>query len=128
MLMKRFLSLSFFILLYTFTCQIHADNVTSQINIQHVPKTGDHSEHYTPADMPEVYYDSNSQEITIVADGFASYYDVDIISRTTMLPVISTQVDGYGDAINISSLPNDNYSIVIVSSYNNVYEGQFTNY
>ena len=83
---------------------------------------------YAPADMPEVYYDSNSQEITIVADGFACYYDVDIISRTTMLPVISTQVDGYGDAIDISSLPNDNYSIVIISSCNNVYEGQFTNY
>ena len=128
MLMKRFLSLSFFILLYTFTCQIHADNVTSQINIQHVPKTGDHIEHYTPADMPEVYYDSNSQEIIIVADGFASYYDVDIVSQSTLLAVISTQVGGYGDTIDISSLPDDNYTIIITSSNDNVYQGQFTNY
>ena len=126
--MKRFLSLSFFILLYTFTCQIHADNVTSQINIQHVPKTGDHSEHYTPADMPEVYYDSDNQQIILVADGIVNYYDVEIVSQSTMLTVISTQADGYGDTIDVSSLPDDDYTIVITSPYNNVYEGHFTNY
>lgn len=36
--------------------------------------------------MPEVYYDSDNQKIILVADGFANHYDVDIISRTTMLP------------------------------------------
>ena len=78
--------------------------------------------------MPEVYYDSDNLEIIIVADGFASYYDVDIISQSTQLAVISTQIDGYGDTIDVYSLPDDDYTIYITSSNNNEYEGQFTNY
>ncbi|MBQ3730806.1 MAG: hypothetical protein IJS04_02790 [Muribaculaceae bacterium] len=78
--------------------------------------------------MPEVYFDSDDQEIILVADGYADYYDVDIISLSTMIAVISTQVDGYGDSIDVSSLPDDNYKIVIVSSCNNMYQGYFTNY
>ena len=88
----------------------------------------DHNEYYAPADMPEVYFDTDNQEIIIVADGFSAYYDVDIISQSSMIAVISTQVDGYGDSIDISSLPDDNYTIVITSVFNNVYQGQFTNY
>lgn len=88
----------------------------------------DHNEYYPPADMPEVYFESDDQEIILVADGFADYYDVDIISLSTMIAVISTQVDGYGDSIDVSSLPDDNYKIVIVSSCNNMYQGYFTNY
>ena len=88
----------------------------------------DHSEYYPPADMPEVYFDTDLQEIIIYADGYADYYDVDIISLSTMTAIISTQVDGYGDSIDVSLLPDDNYKIVITSSNNNVYEGQFTNY
>ena len=87
-----------------------------------------HSEHYTPADMPEVYYDSDNQQIILVADGIVNYYDVEIVSQSTMLTVISTQADGYGDTIDVSSLPDDDYTIVITSPYNNVYEGHFSNY
>lgn len=89
---------------------------------------GHHSEYYSPADIPEAYYNSDDQNIIIVADGFASYYDVDIVSESTLMPVISTQVDGYRDSIDISSLPDDDYTIVITSEYNNVFEGQFTNF
>ena len=118
-----------FLLIAPFHFDANADDeITSQINIRHVPHGGTHSEYYTPADMPEVYYDSDDQEIIIVADGFATYYDVDIVSQSTQLAVISTQVDGYGDTIDISSLPDDDYTIVITSEYNNVYEGYFTNY
>ncbi len=78
--------------------------------------------------MPEAYYDTDDQEIILVADGYADYYDVDIISLSTMTAIISTQVDGYGDSIDVSLLPDDDYKIVITSSNNNVYEGQFTNY
>ena len=78
--------------------------------------------------MPEVYYDSDNLEIIIVADGFASYYDVDIISQSTQLAVISTQIGGYGDTIDVYSLPDDDYTIYITSSNNNEYVGQFTNY
>lgn len=87
----------------------------------------DHIEYYPPADMPEAYY-VFAQEIIIVADGFADYYDVNIVSQSTLLAVISTQIDGYGDSIDISSLPNDNYTIIITSSNNNEFEGEFTNY
>lgn len=78
--------------------------------------------------MPEVYFDSDLQEIILYADGNADHYDVDIISLSTMMAVFSIQVDGYGDSIDVSSLPDDSYSIVITSSNNNEYVGQFTNY
>ena len=65
-------------------------------------------------------------EIIIVGDGFADYYDVDIVSMVTMQSVISTQISGYGDTIDISSLPDAYYRIVIHTSYNNVYDGFFT--
>lgn len=78
------------------------------------------------ADQPDVYYNSNTQEIILVADGFASYYDVEIYPAYSAIPVITTQVDGYGDTIDVSSLPADNYTIVITSEYNNVFEGEFT--
>ena len=123
---KKHLATCLLMFLYGISmCFAREDEV---INMQHIGNHGDHSEYYTPVDMPEVYYDSDDQEIIIVADGFATYYDVDIVSQSTMLAVISTQVDGYGDNIDISSLPDDDYTIVITSEYNNVYEGHFTNY
>ena len=64
----------------------------------------------------------------VVADGFAAYYDVNIISQSTQLAVISTQIGGYGDTIDVYSLPDDDYTILITSSNNNQYVGQFTNY
>lgn len=100
----------------------------AQINLKHQHNQGNHNEYYPPADMPEVYFDTDLQEIIIYADGYADYYDVDIISLSTMTAVISTQVDGYGDSIDVSLLPDDDYTIIITSSNNNVYEGQFTNY
>jgi hypothetical protein len=75
--------------------------------------------------MPEVCFDSNDMEIIIVADGFADYYDVEIVSLGSGLTLISTQVDGYGDNVDVSTLPIGDYRIVITSSNNNVYEGHF---
>ena len=105
-----------------------ADHLRNQIRIRQTGQIPNHSEYYPPADMPEVYYDSDNLEIIIVADGFASYYYVDIVSQSTQLAVISTQTGGYGDTIDVSSLPDDDYTIIITSSNNNEYEGQFTNY
>ena len=84
-----------------------------------------HLEQNIPADMPEVYFNSSDMEIIIVGDGFATYYDVEIVSLGSMLTVISTQVDGFGDSIDVSSLPDGDYRIVITLSNNNVYEGDF---
>ena len=105
-----------------------ADGSTAQIHIERKGKPDNHGQYYIPADMPEVYYDSDNLEIILVADGFSSYYYVEIFQTEYTIPVISTQVDGYGDSIDISSLPDDDYTIIITSSNNNEYEGQFTNY
>ena len=123
---KRFLI--FLVFAHLSFCLLGDNETQQQINLEHKHTQGNHNEYYPPADMPEVYFDSDTQEIIIVADGFSAYYDVDIISQSSMIAVISTQVDGYGDSIDVSSLPDDNYTIVITSEFNNVYQGQFTNY
>lgn len=124
--MKRIITLLIATTALFFT-SFAGDGSTAEINLLHQGHDN-HSEYYPPADMPEVYYDADGEEIIIVADGFADYYEVDIVSQSTLLAVISTQVGGYGDTIDISSLPDDNYTIIISSSNNNVYQGQFTNY
>ena len=98
------------------------------LNLHNVGHHGDHGEYYDPADKPDVYYDRDNQEIVIEADGFASYYNVNIISLPFMQLVLFTTISGYGDSIDISSLPNDSYKIIITSSYNNTFEGTFTIY
>ena len=95
------------------------------INMQFPGHNGPHNELYPPADMPEAYYDDDNLEIIIVSDGFASYYDVEIFQTEYTIPVISTQIDGYGDSIDISSLSEGSYTIVITSSNNNEFEGTF---
>lgn len=121
--MKKVLFILFFIL-----CPLVSFADPDEIVLNPVGQGNDHLEHYEPADKPEAYYNSGSQEIILVADGFASYYDVDIISLSTLSLVLYQRVSGYGDNIDVSSLPDDNYKIVISTSYNNVYEGYFTNY
>ena len=122
--MKRFALL--FILLLPLASQLYAKNDLNVIVIH--GKGTPHSEYYPPADMPEVYYDADNLEIIIVADGFASYYNVDITSASGYVPLISTQVDGYGDSIDVSSLPDGYYTITITSSNNNQFEGTFYKY
>lgn len=122
--MKRFL---LFLFLLTVSSNI-SEAYRRPIVIQNGGTVGDHIEHYAPADMPDVFFDNDTQEIIIEADGFASYYDVDIFQNGYSTPIISTQVDGYGDTIDVSSLPDGDYTIVISTPYNNVYEGYFSNY
>ena len=102
------------------------DGSAERIHLQHRHKDGNHIEYYPPADMPEVYIDTDEMEIILVADGFATYYVVDIVSQVTMLSVIYTQIGGYGDSIDISSLPDGYYHIIVTSSNNNVFDGYFT--
>lgn len=115
-----------FLLLLIVSVELYANNEQIAISIKH--HGGAHSEFYAPADMPDVFFDSDTQQIIIEADGFASYYDVDIFQNGNSTPIISTQVDGYGDTIDVSSLPYGDYTIVIYSPYNNIYEGYFSNY
>ena len=117
-----------YLLLFLYGFNMYLVNAEEVVNMQYIGERDDRIEFFVPADMPEVYYDDVTEEIVIVADGFADYYEVDIVSQSTLLAVISTQIGGYGDNIDISSLPDDNYTIIITSSNDNVYQGQFTNY
>ena len=121
--MKRFFTVLFITIALFFTSSAD-DGSTAEINLLHQGHD-DHIEHYAPADMPEAFYDSDLQEIVIEADGFASYYYVEIFQTGYTVPVIATQIDGYGDTIDVSSLSDGDYTIVITSEYNNVYYGYF---
>ena len=98
------------------------------IVIQNGGAIGDHFNFPVPAVEPDVYYDADNQEIIIVGTGNLSYYDVEIESLTTWNVLISTQVDGTYDTIDISSLPSDNYVITIDTSVGVSFEGDFTIY
>ena len=96
-----------------------------KINIQHVPHGGQHNEFYILADQPDVYYNSGTQVIIIDGGGEVAYYDVEIESMSTWLTVISTQVSGTYDTIDVSSLAPDEYCISITSPTGNEFEGYF---
>ncbi len=81
-----------------------------------------------PADMPDVYYNNVSQTIIIDGTGEVDYYDVEIIDMTNHDVVISTQVSGYYDTIDVSSLPEEEYSIVIYSPTGYIFDGYFETY
>lgn len=79
-----------------------------------------------PADQPDVYYDDDTQEIIIDGDGTVTYYDVEIASAATLTVLISTQVNGSYDTIDVSSLPSGHvYVITLYSPTGNTFEGTF---
>jgi hypothetical protein len=78
-----------------------------------------------PADMPDVYYDGDNQQIIIDGPGVVGYYDVEISSATNWYIYISTPVSGSYDTIDISSLPQGEYVITIDSPTGNSFEGYF---
>ena len=122
-MIKQFI-LFLFVILTAFELSADDGN-NAPINIQH-QSPDNHSEHYIPSDMPEAYFDSDEMEIIIEAEGFADYYTVEVNSMVSGLTLIYTQIGGYGDTIDVSSLPDAYYEIIITSSNNNVFEGHFT--
>ena len=106
---------------YAFT----RDQVTCHINIRHKPHGGTHLDQPIPADQPEVYYNVENQFIIIDGGGEVNYYDVEIESMMTWLVVISTQVNGTYDTIDISSLTPGEYMITITSPTGHEFEGFF---
>ena len=117
--MKKTL-ISFF--LFSICFCINADNI--EVVLNPAGNQHDHFEHYPIADMPDaVYYDNVTHEIVIEADGTSLYYNVQIVSNQLQQTVISTQVSGYGDTIDVSSLSSGLYTIVITSQFYNMYEG-----
>ena len=124
--MKKLLAILAVLIL--FPASSFADrNGEEQVILQKKKSHGGHLENYPIADMPDaVYFDSDGMEIIIVADGTSLYYNVEIVSDYLNQTVISTQVSGYGDAIDVSSLPIGDYTIIITSQILNEYEGQFS--
>ena len=83
---------------------------------------------FIPADMPDVYYNNASQTIIIDGTGEVDYYDVEIFSVTSSTTMISTQVNGSYDSIDISALPDGEYGITIDAPTGNTFEGFFSTY
>jgi hypothetical protein len=82
-----------------------------------------HTEVNIPADMPDVYYDSQNGVITIVDYANVTYYVT--IYDDWWNAVLSTTLVG-GGTIDVSSLTSGDYTIEISTSWNNQYEGTFT--
>ena len=120
--MNRILFLSLFVAMCSLT--LLADDPVAQINLQHRNKHG-HYELPAPADEPDVYYDPNNQEIIIDGLGYVDYYDVEIAAAPSWTVVLTTQVSGSYDTIDVSSLPQGDYLITIESPLGNIYEGYF---
>ena len=97
----------------------------SPIVVQNGGAVNDHLEHFIPADQPDVYYDNVAQTIIIDGGGEVTYYDVEIAPVSTFVPVISTQVNGFYDTIDVSSLSATEYYITISSPTGNEFEGYF---
>lgn len=106
-----------------FTISTARDDAAA-IYMQHKGQ-GDHSVIYPPADQPNVYYDSANQLVIIDGFGEVSYYDVDITPVVTSIPVITAQVDGNYDTIDVSTLGTGSYDITIYSPTGNIFEGTF---
>ena len=129
MMKKKSLMFCLFLLVFcgfnTCYANIRGEEV---INMHHI---GNHGTHYNlpvPADQPDVYYNNVSQTIIIDGTGEVNYYDVEILSLTSFDVVISTQVNGYYDTIDVSSLSDGEYTIFIYSPTGYTFDGDFEIY
>ncbi len=82
-----------------------------------------HNEINIPADMPDVYYDSELDVITIVDYANVTYY---VTIYDDWWNAVITDTKPGGGTINVSSLTSGDYVIEITTSWNNQYEGTFT--
>lgn len=117
-----------FLFFVSLSLNLFGDNEAQQINLEHQHHHGDHGEYFDPADKPELYYDRGDQEIILVADGFVTSYDVNIVSLSTLQLVLHSTANGYSDTIDVSSLPNDDYVITLDPPVNVSFEGTFSVY
>ncbi len=87
------------------------------------PKNHPHTEVNIPADMPDVYYDSQNGVITIVDYANVTYY---VTIYDDWWNAVITDTKPGGGTIDVSSLSSGDYVIEISTSWNNQYEGTFT--
>ncbi len=97
--------------------------------VKHIPVSGtttnghDHGEWNAPADMPDVYYNEETNEIIIVDYASVTYY-ISIIDDWN-ITVFTTTVNNSGSFV-LPTLSSGDYVIEITTSWNNQYEGTFT--
>ena len=86
----------------------------------------DKKNHFTqwdiPADMPDVYYNTEAGTITIVDYANATYY---VTIYDDWWNAVITDTKPGGGTINVSSLSSGDYVIEISTSWSNQYEGTF---
>ena len=117
-----------FILVFIFSSFVCMARDEENINLHYPGSVQNHYNVPIPAEMPDVYYNNVSQTIIIDGTGEVEYYDVEIMSLTTFDVLISTQINGYYDTIDISSLPDGEYVITIDAPTGNSFEGFFEIY
>ncbi len=87
------------------------------------PGNNPHTETGIPADMPDVYYDSELGVITIVDYANVTYY---VTIYDDWWNAVITDTKPGGGTIDVSSLSSGDYTIDITTSWNNQYDGTFT--
>ena len=109
--------------LFTLSSFITENPKVKQIPLN-APSTNGHNSSQVdiPADMPDVYYDSQNGVITIVDYANVTYY-VTIYDDWWNTALSATLVGG--GTINVSSLSSGDYVIEISTSWSNQYEGTF---
>ena len=87
----------------------------------------DKKNHFTqwniPADMPDVYYNSELDVVTIVDYANVTYY---VTIYDDWWNAVITDTKPGGGTIDVSSLTSGDYVIEISTSWNHDFEGQFT--
>ena len=117
-----------FILLTMLSVNVFAFTNSDRIILRPDGPQHNHGNIPIPADMPDVYYNNVSQTIIIDGGGEVNYYDVEIISLATLETEIYTQINGYYDTIDVSSLPDGDYTIFIYSPTGYTFDGDFAIY
>ena len=114
---NRFLFLFFVFIANVFISQAYNKEVVL------TPSKPTHSQWNIPADMPDVYYDSELGVITIVDYANVTYY---VTIYDDWWNTVITDTKPGGGTINVSSLSSGDYVIEISTSWNHDFEGQFT--
>ena len=100
-----------------------ADDVKNHQAEQVIMKGKNHfSQVDIPADMPDVYYDSQNGVITIVDYANVTYY---VTIYDDWWNAVITDTKPGGGTINVSSLTSGDYTIEISTSWNHDYTGNF---
>ena len=122
---RRFFVLSFVLLLALSTSFLASGRDGDGQNIVMRPQGGSHIDTgIVPADMPDVYYDSGEETLTIIGYGAVDYYEVEIVSGGAV--ALTDTVNGTSDTVDVSGLPAGSYTLTCTTPIGHVFSGLFT--